>query len=214
MDDWTAQTTLEGRFIRLEPLTLERAGPEGAALPKTHAEGWLKFYDPSIFEFQGRGGPEEGTLEAVQRYLKRTLEEPNRLNWTIRVLETGDIAGRISYSEMRPAHRALEIGTTIFKPFWGTAVNPEAKLLMLEQAFERLGALRVQFKSDARNGRSHRALEKLGATREGVLRRYQTRPDGFVRDSVMLSVLDDEWPNVRSRLDTQLERFVLEERSK
>jgi len=199
---WKEQSTLEGRFIRLEPLSLEHAG------------GWLKFYDPTVFEFQGRGGPEEPTLEAVQRYLKRTLEEPNRLNWTIRVLETGDIAGRISYSEMRSAHKALEIGTAIFKPFWGTAVNPEAKLLMLEQAFERLGTVRVQFKSDARNLRSHKALEKLGAVREGVLRRYQTRPDGFVRDSVMFSVLEDEWPEVRSRLDAQLEKFVLEGRSK
>jgi len=180
--------------VRLEPLSLEHAG------------GWLKFYDSTAFEFQGRGGPEEPTLEAVQRYLKRTLEELNRLNWTIFHLETGDIAGRISYSEMRLAHRALEIGTTIFKPFWGTAVNPEAKLLMLEQAFESLRAVRVQFKSDARNLRSHKALEKLGAVREGVLRRYQTRPDGFVRDSVMFSVLSDEWPTVRSRLDAQLER--------
>ena len=195
---WTVQTTLEGRFIRLEPLSLD------------HAEGWLQFYDPTTFEFQGRGGPEEPTLEATRAYLKRTLEEPNRLNWTIFHLESGDIAGRISYSEMRPAHRALEIGTTLFKPFWGTAVNPEAKLLMLEQAFEALSAVRVQFKSDARNLRSHRALEKLGATREGVLRRYQTRPDGFVRDSVVFSVLEDEWSLVRSRLEAQLERFIVQ----
>ena len=192
---WKKQSTLEGRFIRLEPLSLD------------HAEGWLKFFDPTTFEFQGRGGPEERTLEATRTYLKRTLEEPNRLNWTIRMLETGDIAGRISYSEMRPAHRALEVGTSLFKLFWGTAVNPEAKLLVLEYAFEILGAVRVQFKSDARNGRSHRALEKLGATREGVLRRYQTRPDGFVRDSVIFSVLEDEWPLVRSRLEAQLRSF-------
>jgi N-acetyltransferase len=192
---WKEQSTLEGRFIRLEPLSLD------------HAEGWLKFYDPSTFEFQGRGGPEEPTLEATRAYLQRTLEEPGRLNWTIRVLETGEIVGRISYSEMRPAHKALEIGTTLFKPFWGTAVNPEAKLLMLERAFEVLGAVRVQFKSDARNGRSHRALEKLGAVREGVLRRYQTRPDGFVRDSVVFSVLEEEWPLVRSRLEGQLMNF-------
>jgi len=199
---WTQQQVLEGRFIRLEPLSLEHAG------------GWLKFYDPATFEFQGRGGPEEPTLEAVQRYLKRTLEEPNRLNWTIFHLESGDIAGRISYSEMRPAHKALEVGTTLFKPFWGTAVNPEAKLLMLERAFEVLGAVRVQFKSDARNLRSYRALEKLGAVREGVLRRYQTRPDGYQRDSVMFSVLEDEWPEVRSRLQAQLERFSSETRSR
>ena len=195
---WATQSTLEGQFVRLEPLSLEHAG------------GWLKVCDPTTFEFQGRGCPEDLTLEAVQRYLKRTLEEPNRLNWTVFHLETGDIAGRISYSEMRLAHKALEIGTTIFKPFWGTAVNPEAKLLMLERAFEALGAVRVQFKSDARNARSHRALEKLGAVREGVLRRYQTRPDGFVRDSVMFSVLEDEWPEVCSRLEAQLERFLPE----
>lgn len=194
--DWTAQPTLEGRFVRLEPLTLE------------HAAGWLKGYDPSVFEFQGRGGPDEPTLEAVQAYLERTLTEPHRLNWSIVHLESSDIAGRISYSEMRPAHRALEIGTTLFKPFWGTAVNPEAKRLMLERAFVRLGAERVQFKSDARNGRSHRALEKLGAVREGTLRRYQTRPDGYVRDSVVFSVLPDEWPGVRARLEAQLERFL------
>ena len=89
---WTVQSTLEGRFIRLEPLTLD------------HAQGWLLFYDPSTFEFQGRGGPEEPTLEATRKYLQKTLEEPNRLNWSIFHLDTRKCVLYTAPSRLAPAY--------------------------------------------------------------------------------------------------------------
>ena len=92
-------------------------------------------------------------------------------------------------------------------PFQGTAANPEAKLLLMERAFGVLGANRVHFKVDGRNARSLRAMEKLGAVREGTLGQYQVRPDGYARDSVMFSVLQREWPEVRCRLTERLEAF-------
>ena len=91
-------------------------------------------------------------------------------------------------------------------PFWGTAANPEAKYLLLERAFEVLGAGRVQFRVDARNARSRAAMHKLGAQEEGILRSYQVRPDGSDRDSVMYSLLPAEWPGVKAELRRRLER--------
>jgi RimJ/RimL family protein N-acetyltransferase len=85
-------------------------------------------------------------------------------------------------------------------------VNTEAKYLLLHHAFERLGCIRVQFKADARNERSIRAIERLGAVREGVLRKHMILPDGTIRNSVFFSILDDEWPRVKSRLEGFLNR--------
>jgi RimJ/RimL family protein N-acetyltransferase len=90
--------------------------------------------------------------------------------------------------------------------FQRTAINTEAKLLLLGHAFDELGALRLQFKTDARNVRSQRALERIGALREGVLRRHMVLWDGFVRDSVCYSVIDTEWPAVRAKLESMLRR--------
>jgi RimJ/RimL family protein N-acetyltransferase len=98
--------------------------------------------------------------------------------------------------------RGLEIGSTwLGKPWQRTGINTEAKYLLLRHAFEDLGAVRVQLKTDGRNTQSQRAIERLGAVREGVLRKYQRVWDGFVRDSVMFSITDDEWPAVKGRLE-------------
>jgi N-acetyltransferase len=190
--DWTAHPLIEGRFLRLEPLSLD------------HAPYWQRYYDPNVFEFQGRGGPKSGELDDIKAFLQPFIEQERRLNWSLRLLDTGEIAGRMSMSDMRSKQRALEIGTTIFTPFQGTFVNPEAKYLLLQRAFEVLDCLRVQFFADARNAKSLRALEKLGATKEGVLRKYQIRPDGYVRDSAIFSILDSEWPTIKSALETRL----------
>ena len=134
-----------------------------------------------------RGGPAENTPEEWAAYIERLNALPNRINFA--VLVGGEVAGRISYSEVRPSDLWVEIGTMLTPPFQGTAANPEAKLLLMTRAFEDLGANRVQFKVDERNARSLRALERLGAVREGTLRQFQVRPDGFARSSVMFSVL-------------------------
>jgi RimJ/RimL family protein N-acetyltransferase len=92
------------------------------------------------------------------------------------------------------------------KEYQGTKVNPEAKYLMLGRAFEELGVIRIQFKVDARNERSQRAIEKMGAVREGVLRKHEILAGGEVRDSVIYSILDDEWPQVKHWLEARLYR--------
>ncbi len=193
MSVWTEAPTLEGRFVRLEPLSPQ------------HAEGLHRHYDPQVFAFLSRGAPKDDSLAELEAYVERLNAEPNRVNWA--VLIGDEVAGRISYSEVRAAHRGVEIGTMLMPPFQGGVANPESKYLLMRRAFENLGALRVQFKVDARNTRSQRALEKLGAVREGVLRRYQIRPDGYARDSVMYSVIADEWPTVRAGLEARLKTF-------
>jgi N-acetyltransferase len=194
---WIEPITLEGRFVRLEPLTLD------------HAEAMRQYYDPIVETFMSRGAPKDTSLIAMQDYIEMLNNEPNRINFAICIQNSSDVAGRISYSEIRAAHKALEIGTMIVPKFQGGFCNPESKLLMLEHAFTVLGAIRVQFKADSRNEQSLRALEKLGATKEGVLRKYQTRPDGFVRDSVVFSILDSEWEAVKVKLEQRVARFSL-----
>jgi RimJ/RimL family protein N-acetyltransferase len=102
--------------------------------------------------------------------------------------------------------RSLEIGGTWYGlDYQGTLVNTECKYLLLKHAFETLGCIRVWLKTDARNLRSQRAIEKLGAIREGVLRNHMLLPDGYIRDSVVYSILPNEWPEVKTQLKTRLE---------
>jgi N-acetyltransferase len=194
---WIKPVTLSGWFVRLEPLT------------QSHANAMREHYDPIVETFMSRGAPKDTSLIAMQDYIEMLNNEPNRINFAICIQNSSDVAGRISYSEIRAAHKALEIGTMIVPKFQGGFCNPESKLLMLEHAFTVLGAIRVQFKADSRNEQSLRALEKLGATKEGVLRKYQTRPDGFVRDSVVFSILDSEWEAVKVKLEQRVARFSL-----
>ncbi|MDO4247074.1 MAG: GNAT family protein [Deinococcus sp.] len=188
--EWLRPAPLRGRFIALEPLTTD------------HAAGLCAGADASTVEFLARGGPQENTPQEWAAYIER-LTIPGRVNWAM--LDTsGAVLGRISYSEVRPADRWVEIGTMLLPIAQGTSANPEAKLLLLTRAFEELGAGRVHFKVDSRNARSLRAMEKLGAVREGTLRRYQVRPDGYARDSVMFSILADEWAGVKAGLEARL----------
>jgi RimJ/RimL family protein N-acetyltransferase len=131
--------------------------------------------------------------------------------WTVRlVIPVGDVlAGAVvgwsSFLDVSPRDARCEIGLTAYAvPVWGTSVNPEAKLLLMTYAFEQLRMGRVQLKTDIRNVRSQRAIAGLGATYEGVLRRYQRRADGTVRDSVLFSVTAEDWPAVRDRLLARL----------
>jgi RimJ/RimL family protein N-acetyltransferase len=113
--------------------------------------------------------------------------------------------GLSCYLDIRPFDRGLEIGSTwIARAHQGTAVNPESKYLLLRHAFETLGAIRVQLKTDLRNLRSQTAIAKLGALREGVLRNHMVMADGYYRNSVMFSVIDAEWPAVKAGLVARL----------
>lgn len=118
---------------------------------------------------------------------------------------SGKLAGSSSYLDVRLGHGGLEIGFTWYgKEFQRTHINTATKLVLFSHAFEDLHANRVQLQTDSRNLASQRAIERLGAVKEGVLRKHKTYPDGHIRDSVMYSVTIDEWPRVRTRL----ERFL------
>lgn len=119
----------------------------------------------------------------------------------------GRVVGSTRFLALRPEHRSVEIGWTWLHPnAWGTGINVEAKLLMLEHAFDRLGCLRVELKTDARNERSRRAMEALPAQFEGVHRKQMLVRGGQRRDSAWYSVVDDEWPEVRANLLRRLGR--------
>jgi N-acetyltransferase len=185
--------TLTGKHIQLEPLN-----------PDVHATPMFVHFEPSVTQFLSRGGKPIESAADLANHLAEINAIPKRLNWAVRILASGAVAGRISYSDTNPKDRWLEVGTMLMPTFWGSHANPEGKLLLLTRAFEVLGANRVQFKVDARNERSQGSMAKIGAVREGVLRQYQIRPDGYVRDSVMYSILASEWAGVKQKLEARL----------
>ncbi|MBW8878215.1 MAG: GNAT family N-acetyltransferase [Acidobacteria bacterium] len=183
---------LEGPALVLEPLT-----------PGHASELWPKA-DPEIFRHT-LDWPRDDGLDAFAEWLCDGLARPDTLLFLIRIKPELEAVGMTGYLEIRPAHRGLEIGRTwIAKSHQGSKVNPESKYLLLRHAFEELGAARVQFKTDVNNLHSQRAIEKLGARREGVLRRYQMRSNGLLRDTMMFSILAEEWPAVKAGLEGRL----------
>lgn len=171
-----------------------------------HAAGLAEAADEETFRYFVTGRPTTIDEEGLRAYLRLVLGMTGVSPFTVFV---GDRpAGMSCYLDIRPEHHALEIGMTWYgRAFRGTVVNPECKLLLLGHAFEVLNCRRVQLKTDGRNVVSQRAIEKLGAKREGVLRRHMTMPDGFQRDTVMYSILDDEWPEVRRGLQARIASF-------
>ena len=183
---------LEGRVLRLEPLSPD------------HAPGLWPHAGPEVFQWLA-DLPRDGSYEAFRDWIGETMSRPASLTFAMILLETGEPAGVSGYLDVRPDHRGIEIGRTwIGKAHQGSRVNPESKLLLFRHAFETLGAMRVQLKTDLRNLHSQRAIDKLGAVREGVLRRYQIRSNGEVRDTVIYSVLAEEWPALKARLEARL----------
>jgi RimJ/RimL family protein N-acetyltransferase len=183
---------LEGHTIRLEPLRPDHAG------------GLWRVATPAVFTYASIH-PADATLPAFRSYIERRLRFADWRTYTMVLHRNDQPVGLSAYLDLRLGNRGLEIGGTwIAEPYQGTQVNPEAKYLMLRYAFETLGMLRVQLKCDARNLQSQRALEKLGAKREGVLRKHVILPDGYVRDTVMYSIIDDDWPRVEADLRARL----------
>lgn len=183
---------LEGPSLLLDPLTPEHAP---ALWPRT---------DPDLF-LHTLEWPRDAGAEAFADWVRHSLSMPASLLFVILVKPELEAVGMTGYLDIRPAHRGLEIGRTwIAKSHQGTRVNPESKYLLLRHAFEELGAARVQFKTDVHNLHSQRAIEKLGARREGVLRRYQARSNGFIRDTMIFSLVAEEWPQAKARLEERI----------
>jgi RimJ/RimL family protein N-acetyltransferase len=192
---WMPPVTLTGKEIQLEPLTK-------AHIPGLAAAG----KDISIWKYMVYGDLTNADRMAhwVEDLLSYQLAGTD-LPFAVIHLDSGRVVGATRYLEMHPEHRSVEIGGTWYSPeFQRTVVNTEAKYLLLKYAFEDMSCNRVQFKADARNDRSIRAIERLGAVREGILRNHYILPDGFVRDSVYFSILDREWPDVKLRLEEWL----------
>lgn len=183
---------LEGRTIHLEPLSPD------------HVPGLWPHAGPEVFQWLA-DLPRDGSYEAFRDWIGDVIRKPASLTFALVRADTGEPVGVSGYLDIRPEHRGLEIGRTwIGKANQGSRVNPESKYLLFRHAFETLGALRVQLKTDLLNLHSQRAIEKLGAVREGVLRQYQIRSNGVVRDTVMYSVLAGEWPALKARLEARL----------
>ncbi|GGZ20785.1 N-acetyltransferase [Streptomyces inusitatus] len=189
-------TVLTGRHVRLEPLTR-------AHLPDLFDAGGG---DDEIWRWQG--GPTPRTREELGERLDGVLAEAERgtyVPFAVVHLASGRAVGWTTFLDVDAAHERLEIGWTWYgREYWRTAVNSETKLLLLTHAFEELGMGRVQLKTDHLNERSQAAIARLGARREGVLRRHRRRPDGSWRDSVYFSILAEEWPPVKERLRARL----------
>jgi len=184
---------LEGETIRIEPLEVR------------HADSLAKHFELSLFDYFGSVRPLTDDKAGLVGYIEAVQRLANVIPFAYVLQSTGDVVGATSYMDIRAEHRGLEIGMSwIVRPFQGTKVNPEAKYLLLRHAFEVLGCERVQLKCDARNKQSQAAILKLGAQFEGTLRRHFVLPDGYVRDTMMYSVIPTEWPAVKTNLETRL----------
>ena len=196
---WFAVPVLEGRYVRLEPLSVEHApGLLAAAGSGADAE--------ETFRWMPHAAPGDlGGARALAEEALAARARGARFPYAQIALPSGDVAGSTSLYEVDPVSRALAIGYTwLGRPHWRTAVNTEAKLLLMGHAFETLGAVRVVWHTDIRNERSQAAIARLGAQREGVLRKHRLRRDGSWRDTVQYSLTDDEWPAARDRLAERL----------
>ena len=188
--------TLEGHGVRLEPLALtHRDGLAAAAADGRLWELWYTFV------------PEPGQTEAYIADALAGQRAGHMLPWAVRELTTGAIAGSTRFHDIVPSIDRVEIGYTWYASRWQRShVNTACKLVLLAHAFETLGCRAVGFRTDNFNFASQKAIEALGARKDGVIRHHQARRDGSVRDSVMYSVLAAEWPDVKRHLSMRLAR--------
>jgi RimJ/RimL family protein N-acetyltransferase len=189
---------IEGRGIRLEPLTADHHDALAAAVADGRLWGLWYTAVPAP--------------DAVREYIQTALkgqDAGHMLPWVVRNLASGAIVGSTRYHDIAPALDRVEIGYTWYgHSFQRTHVNTTCKLLLLAHAFDALGCRVVGLRTDAFNFRSQRAIEALGAKRDGVIRHFRVRPDGTVGDTVMYSILASEWPDVKRHLELRLERHT------
>jgi RimJ/RimL family protein N-acetyltransferase len=190
---------LIGRFVRLDRTTLDD-------VPGLHRV----FSNPDNFtDGYAMSRPSTSLAETEETVRGRLAKTEGHVAYTARLVSDGTVVGTSSIGDVDVTHERAHIGWTMWdRPWWGTAVNPEAKLLMLAHCFDGCGMGRVKIQTDAINHHSQAAIAKLGATREGVLRRHARRADGSWRDTVVFSILVDEWPGVRAALEERLQNLT------
>lgn len=189
--------TLQGNLVRLEPLSLKHA-----------SELYEASRDPGLWTYKPVSQP--GSLVETEQLITSVLQNQQVggcLPFAILSLERGCAIGETRYHSFMLQDYGLEIGWTWLTPsVQRTGVNTECKYLLLHHAFETMGAIRVQFRTHHLNIKSQRAIERLGAVREGVLRNHIIMPDGSYRHSVYYSIIQSEWPSVKARLEAMMQR--------
>jgi N-acetyltransferase len=185
---------IEGHGLRLEPMT------------KDHAAGIVKAAsDGNLWElgFTSIPGP-----DGVDAYIQTALDgqrDGHMLPWVIREIESGEVIGSTRYHDIMASIDRVEIGYTFYaQRFWRSRINTSCKLMLLTHGFEKLGCRMMGLRTDILNLRSQKAIERLGAKKDGVIRHWGVRKDGSVRDTVMYSILLAEWPGVKARLEERL----------
>ncbi len=189
--------TLTGKVVRLEPLSEAHVPGLTAVGMNDEIWRWLPY---------GVMRNEDDIRPWVQNLLAQ-IPSGSVMPFAVIHLASGCVAGATRYMDIHPKDYALEIGGTWYGvEFQRTGVNTEAKYLLLRHAFEDLKCIRVQIKTDLRNERSQKAIERIGAVREGILRNNMIMPDGYYRSSVYYSILDSEWPAVQARLEEMMNK--------
>jgi RimJ/RimL family protein N-acetyltransferase len=193
---WVEPVVLEGRVVRLEPLALD------------HVPGLTEVgLDAELWRWTLTQVRTPGEMRAYVERAIAAAEQGEEVPFATVAVASGRPIGSTRFMSIDAGHRRLEIGSTWIASAWQrSAVNTEAKLLMLRHAFNALGALRVEFKTDSLNERSRAALTGIGAVEEGTLRNHMVTESGRRRHSVYYSVIEEEWPRVRQRLEARLER--------
>lgn len=197
-------------MIRVEPIVLEDRGIRLEPLSHAHQEGLENAAsDGRLWELWYTSVPGPGEARTYIDIALAAWQAGHRFAWAVRDLGTGHVIGSTSYHDIAPAIDRVEIGYTWYGESWQrTHVNTVCKRLLFAHAFETLGCRVVGLRTDRFNLRSQRAIESLGAHRDGVLRRFQPRRDGTARDTVVYSVLAEEWPDVSRLLDGRLARYA------
>jgi N-acetyltransferase len=191
---WIEPPILEGKSVRLSPIREDQSSLlwEAAA----YKEIW-EFTASKIFSLE--------EMKADTRKAADLVKEGKQLAFSVGLKESGRLVGSTRYLDILPENKTLEIGSTWYTPeVWRTSVNTECKFLLLRHAFEIWDMNRVQLKTDSRNIRSQQAIERLGAVKEGILRKDRIIADGYARNTVYYSILKEEWPQVKERLIQKL----------
>jgi uncharacterized protein len=195
----------------LEAPTLRGTHVELSALDMSHVDGlFAAVADPEVY--QHMTSPMPTSVEEMTGYVATALRGWHRgvrVPFVQRCADSGEIIGTTSYYTPDETTRSVAIGYTMLaRDRWRTGVNTEAKLMLLRHAFDTLGAVRVEWHTDIRNARSQAAIERLGATREGVLRKHRQRGDGSWRDTVLYAMTDEQWPAAQARLENLLSQHA------
>lgn len=193
-----APIILLGQKVQLEPLTLEH-----------QQELYEAAQEESIWAYNSS----KAFGEKFHRWFEKAIhcvEQHKHLPYAVRRLTDNKIVGSTRFYDIQPEHYRLTIGYTWYLPeVWGTYVNPECKFLLLQFAFENAKVNRIEFFIDARNVRSRAAIKKLGAKEEGILRQHMILEDGHIRDTIIFSIIKSEWPQIKIRLQTRLEKLMV-----